>query len=132
MNFVFIIKISTILKAFCMESEIRDFHVELKPSVTLKCRPRSFALFEEYSHTDIAETIRNRREILERADVMASRRIETKADTEISDFRIWLESVKKFSPQEAHYYSVSLKSLLMGLPIGVKVAQLFSFILESI
>jgi hypothetical protein len=132
MNFVFITKIFTILKALCMESEIRDFPVELEPSITLKRRPRSFALFEEYSHTDIAETIRNRIEILERADSLVSKGIETKAETEISEFRIWLESVKKFPPQEAHYYSVSLKSLLIGLPIGVKIAQLFSSILENI
>jgi hypothetical protein len=132
MDFVFIIKISTILKALIMESETRKPSAELEASIPSKYQLRSFELFEEYSRTDIAETIKKRRKILERADSRGTREIETKADTEISDFRIWLESVKKFAPQAAHYYSVSLKSLLIGLPTGIQIAQLFTSILENI
>jgi hypothetical protein len=120
------------LKALFMESETKDFPAELEPFIALKFRPRSFALFEEYSRTDIAETIKNRREIHERADLQAKMEIETRTNIEISDFRIWLESIKKFAPQVAHFYSVSFKSLLMGLPAGVQIAQLFSSILENI
>jgi hypothetical protein len=91
-----------------------------------------FKLFEEYSHRHITETIKNRREAYERADYKARKEIEANALAEILNFQTWLESVRKFTPRAAHYYSVSLKSLLIGLPIGGQIAQLFDIILEKI
>jgi plasmid replication initiation protein len=124
-------KISTMLKALFMQSETEN-PVELEASVPSRYHIRNFELFEEYSRRGIAETIKERREIYEKAGSQGKRKIETEADTEISNFQIWLESVKKLAPQAAHYYSVSLKSLLMGLPTGLKIAQLFNAMLENI
>jgi hypothetical protein len=131
MNFVFIMKISTMLRALFMQSETEN-PVELEASVPSRYPIKSFELFEEYSRRGIAETIKERREIYEKADSQGKRKIETEADTEISNFQIWLESVKKLAPQTAHHYSIGLKSLLIGVPTGLKVAQLFSSILETI
>lgn len=50
---------------------------------------------------------------------------------EVENFHIWLESARRLEPFAAHYYSVSLKSLLLGLPIGVQVARLFDVILAK-
>jgi hypothetical protein len=132
MNFVFITKISITSKALSMQSESESFSAELEPSIPLKCHVRSLELFEEYSHRAIIETIKDRREIHEKADSQIRKEIEAKANMETSNFQTWLESVKNFTPQAAHYYSVSLKSLLMGLPTGLKIAQLFSAMLKTI
>jgi len=91
-----------------------------------------FELFEEYSHRHVAEIIRDRRDTYARADYKARKEIEANANTEVSSFQTWLESVKKLKPQTAHYYSISLKSLLIGLPVGEQIAQLFNIILEKI
>jgi hypothetical protein len=132
MNFIFIIKISTMPKALFMQSESESFSAELEPSIPLKCYVRSLELFEEYSRRAIVETIKDRREIHEKADSQIRKEIEARANMETSNFQTWLESVKNFTPQAAHYYSVSLKSLLMGLPTGLKIAQLFNAMLENI
>jgi len=132
MNFVFIIKISTTPKALFMQSKTENPPIKLEANVPLKYRTRSFELFEEYSHVDIAETIKDGKHIYETANSQAKREIETRVNTEISNFRTWLESTKKLAPQPAHYYSTGLKSLLIGVPIGAKVAQLFSSIIETI
>lgn len=115
-----------------MQSKTDDILADLDSSIPAKYHVGCFKLFEEYSHRHITETIRNRRETYVRADSQARKEIEANANTEISDFRTWLESVRKFTPQSAHYYSVSLKSLLIGLPTGVQIAQLFNAILENI
>jgi TPR repeat protein len=115
-----------------MQSKTDDILAELKSSVPTEYHERCFKLFEEYSDRHIAETIRNRRETYEKAGSQARKEIEAKANTEIAGFRTWLESAKKFTPQAAYYHSVSLKSLLIGIPAGVQIAQLFSAILENI
>ena len=119
-------------KALFMQSKTENPPIKLEAYVPLKYRTRSFELFEEYSHVDIAETIKDRKQIYETANSQAKREIETRVDTEISNFQTWLESTKKLAPQAAHYYSIGLKSLLIGVPIGIKVAQLFSSITETI
>ena len=115
-----------------MQSETENINVELEPSIRLRYLARSFELFEDYSHVDIAETIKDRRQIYETANSEAKREIETRVEAEISSFQTWLESTKKLAPHAAHYYSIGLKSVLIGVPIGFKVAQLFSSITETI
>jgi hypothetical protein len=115
-----------------MQSKTEDFHAELEAYIPSKRRLKSFELYAEYSHRDIAETIQTRKNAYEKAGSQAREELETEVEIEVENFRIWLESVKKFLPLEAHYYSVSLKSLLLGLPIGAHVAQLFDTVLEKL
>lgn len=115
-----------------MQSKTDYMIADLDSLIPAKYHVGCFRLFEEFSHRPITEIIKDRRAIYERADSQARKEIEANANTEISDFRTWLKSVRKFTPQAAHYYSVSLKSLLIGLPTGVQIAQLFNAILENI
>jgi len=115
-----------------MQSKIEDFSVELEAYEACKSKPKSFELYEEYSQRDIVETIQIRKEAYEKADLKAREELEKEAKIEVENFHIWLESVKKLAPFAAHYYSISLKSLLLGLPIGVQVAQLFYVVLEKL
>lgn len=91
---------------------------------------RSFELYEEYSQRIIADTIRIRTENFAKTDLKAKRELLTEVEREVKNFRTWLEENKSFEPTTAHYYSASLKSLLLGLPVGVQVARLFSAILD--
>jgi hypothetical protein len=115
-----------------MQSKTEDFAVELETSETRKSQPKSFELYEEYSQRGIAETIQTRRETYGKTDLQAREELETEVEIEVENFHIWLEVVKKFESFWAHYYSVSLKSLLLGLPIGVQVARLFDVVLERL
>jgi hypothetical protein len=115
-----------------MQSRTEDFSVKLEAYDTLKSKLKSFELYEEYSQRDIAETIQMRRDAYEKADMQAREELVTEAEIEAENFHIWLESVKKLTPFAAHYYSVSLKSLLLGLPIGIQVARLFDVVLEKL
>jgi hypothetical protein len=114
-----------------MESKTEDFIVQLEAGDVPATRLRSFQLFEEYCHEDIATMIESRRERFERADVETRRLMELQTHDEIRDFCSWLQETKEFTPRTAHYYSISLKSLLLGLPIGVQIAHIFNVILAG-
>jgi hypothetical protein len=113
-----------------MQPETEEFMVEVEAHVIQERRPRSFELFEEYSQRTIADTIRICRENFEKADVEARRELLKEVEREVNDFRAWLEETKDFESTTTHYYSVSMKSLLLGLPVGVQVARLFDAILD--
>ena len=115
-----------------MQSRTEDFSVELEAHGTFKSKPKSFELYEEYSRRDIGETIQTRKDAYEKADLQARKELETEVEMEVENFHEWLESLKQFAPLVAHYYSVSLKSLLLGLPIGVHIAQFFDVVLEKL
>jgi hypothetical protein len=112
-----------------MHSRTEEFRIELETSDIEHRRPRSFELYEEYRQCDIVETIRIRRDQYDKADKDAKRELVTQAEKEIEDFRSWLMETKSLEPSNAHYYSVSLKSLLVGIPKGVQIAELFDIIL---
>lgn len=115
-----------------MQSKTEDFRAELEAYIPSKKRLRSFELYSEYSHRDIAETIQMRKDAYEKTCSQARKELEKEVEIEVENFRVWLESVKRLLPFEARYYSVSLKSLLLGLPIGVNVARLFDVVLEKL
>lgn len=92
----------------------------------------SLALYEEFSRSDMAETIRTRISNYERATWRRRRQLEKEAEAEVEDFRRWLEETKKLKPTAAHYCAVSLKSLLLGAPIGVQIAQIFNIPLNNL
>lgn len=114
-----------------MQSRTEDSR-ELEAYIPWKKQPKSFELYEEYSQRHIFETIEGRKDAYAKAGLRAKEKLETEVEIEVENFRVWLESVKKLAPFEAHYYSLSLKSLLLGLPPGLHVAQLFDIALEKL
>ena len=64
-------------------------------------------------------------------DVKARKELLAEVENEIGKFCKWLEENKNFEHAIAYYYAVSLKSLLLGLPVGVYVAKLFGAILDN-
>jgi len=114
-----------------MQTKTEEFTAQIKTQETPKAQPRVFALYEEYSQKPIAETIKTRRDVYEKADTPTRREIETEVEIEVENFHIWLELKKNFEPFAAHYYSVSLKSLLLGLSVGLQIAQFFDSVLEK-
>ena len=115
-----------------MESETEPFRIEVEADAPLKRKLKSFDFFEEYGQRSIAETIQIRKDAYEKADALAREELETEAEIDVENFHIWLELVKKLPSFAAHYYSISLKSLLVGLPNGVQIAQLFDIVLEKL
>jgi len=113
-----------------MESETGGLNAAIDVSVSCRHRPRSFALFEEYSGTSIDSTVMMRRERFEAADLMARREMSVEAEREVSDFSKWLVRVKGFDFLSAHFHAVGLRSLLMGLPVGVQFAEVFGLVLD--
>lgn len=114
-----------------MQPKTEEFMAELEAHDLQERRPRSFELYEEYNQRTIADTIRIRRENFKSAGLKARRELQTEVEREVKDFRTWLVETKDLEPTTAHYYSASLKSLLLGLPVGVQVARLFGTILDT-
>jgi hypothetical protein len=113
-----------------MQSKTDERVAETNAYETHENQPTSFGLYEEYSRRDMDETTRTRQEAYERADYQTREDLRTEVEIEVENFHIWLNEAKKLEPFAAHYYSVSLKSLLLGLPIGKHVARLFEIALR--
>lgn len=92
--------------------------------------PRAFELFEEFSGKSISKAIRICRENSESFDSETRRKSEDEVEGKVDNFYSWLQEVKGFHPRVAYYHSVSLKSLLLGLPIGVAIGLYFGIILD--
>jgi hypothetical protein len=114
-----------------MQSPIEELTIALRALETQKRTPNSFTLYEEYSRSRIAETIRTRRSDYDRATPERRKELEEEGEAEVNSFGRWLEEVKNFEPNAAHYYAISLKSLLLGLPTGLQIAQLFGIVLDN-
>ena len=114
-----------------MHSKTEEFIAEVEISKAPQRTPRSFALYEEYSHTKMAQTIRMRRDNYAKADSEERRRLEKEVQQEVNSFCQWLEQTQDMERGRAHYYATSLKSILLGLPIGVQIAHLFGTILDQ-
>ncbi len=114
-----------------MESDTERFAVELSESDRQAIQPRSFMLYEEFSRKKIRDAVSRCREVFMNACPERKRDLETEADTEVECFRIWLETKKHLSAFTAHYCSLSLKSVLIGLPSGFQIACLFDLALAK-
>lgn len=113
-----------------MHSQTEELTSELGLLEAQKRTPKSFKLYEEYSRCDIVETIRTRRSNYEKATRERRKEMEEEVEVEVNNFRRWLEEMKNLEPNTAHYYAIALKTLLLGLPTGVQIAQLFSIVLD--
>lgn len=114
-----------------MQSEAGKILVDLEAYDSEKSRPRSFDLYEEYSHASIDETINTRRDNFDKADSNGRKELEAEVAGEVEDFRVWLEETKNLESDAARYCAISLRSLLLGLPVGVQVACLFDAVLNN-
>jgi hypothetical protein len=114
-----------------MQSKTDEPVAELEAYDIQEGHPTNFELYEEYSERTIADIIRICRENFDKADVEDKRELLTEVEREVENFRAWLEETKNFEPTVAHYYSVSVKSLLFGLPTGVHTARLFGTVLDA-
>lgn len=114
-----------------MQSITDEPTAELEAYDIQERHPTNFELYEEYSQRTIADTIRICRENFNKADVEAKRELLTEVEREVENFGAWLEKTKNLEPTAAHYYSVSVKSLLLGVPTGVETARLFGIILDT-
>ncbi len=108
-----------------MQSQIQRFLAVTDEHDIRKGYLRAFELFEEFSGKSILETFRERRADFQRHPPDVRRR----AETEVKAFFSWLRDIKGISSKTAYYYSISLKSLLAGLPTGIAVGLLFGVIL---
>jgi hypothetical protein len=131
MNRLFINNIYRDEKAWLMQSKTDEPAAELEAYDVQERHPTNFELYEEYSERTIADTIRICRENFDKTGLEAKRGLLTEVEREVENFRAWLEETKNLEPTAAHYYSVSIKSLLLGLPTGVQTAQLFGTILDT-
>jgi hypothetical protein len=113
-----------------MESKTEEFLTSAYTVESRDDRPTNFRLYEEYSGCNLHKTVSSRRERYGKADVDSRRRLEAAVDEEIEGFRVWLVRVKNFKDDAAIHCAVSLKSLLLGLPVGLQVAQLFDIIMS--
>lgn len=108
-----------------MQSRTEDFWAELEISDIKEHPARGFQLYEEYGKTTIAELVTTRTERFNKANADERRKLRLAVDEEVEAFKTWLEDTKGLEQDSAHYCSVSIKSLLLGLPFGVQLAQLF-------
>jgi len=113
-----------------METKTEEFLTSAHTVVSRDDRPANFRLYEEYSRCSLQATISSRRERYEKADVKSRRRLEAAVDEEIEGFRVWLVRVKNFEDDSAIYFATSLRSLLLGLPFGSQIGQLFDIIMR--
>ena len=93
--------------------------------------PSVFKFYEEYSKSNIFETVRTRRAEYDRATLERKIELQTKVEEEVQSFYLWLKNSKHLEPSMARYSSIALKSVLLGLPTGEQIAQLFSIVLDE-
>jgi hypothetical protein len=113
-----------------MESKTEEFLTSTYTVESRGDRPANFRLYEEYSGCSLQATISSRREQYGKTDVDSRRRLEAAVDEEIEGFRVWLVRVKNFEDDTAIHCAISMKSLLLGLPVGLQVAHLFDIIMS--
>jgi|SRR5271157_2201402 len=123
-------EISPAHEAFLMQSQTGRVTSELG-NIEPESIPRNFILYQEYSKNRIAEIIRARRSLYELASLEKKRELERKVEVEVNDFCEWMVGKKGIERNMAHYYAISVKSLLLGLPSGAQMAQLFNIVLDG-
>jgi hypothetical protein len=131
MNSAFINKISSAQRALLMQSRTEEFPTTIEEIETRGARPKNCDLYEEFSQSSISETIRLRQAGYGKADAEMRKKLIIAVEEEIADFTIWLSEIKNLEPTIAHFYAVSLKSLLTGFAFGMQVAQLFDVVLNK-
>jgi len=119
-------------KLLHMHSQTEGFTSELEVFEAQKRAPKSFMLYEEYSRSNMAEIIKTRISDYNKTTTEKRKELEEEVEAEVNNFQKWLEETRNLNPNIAHYYAISLQGLLLGLPTGVQIAQLFSLVLDNL
>jgi len=114
-----------------MQSKTEEFPTTFEEIETRRARPKNCELYEEFSQRNISETIQLRQTEYEKADPEMRKKLIIAVEEEIGDFETWLSEIKNLEPTIAHFYAVSLKSLLTGFAFGMQVAELFDVALKK-
>lgn len=114
-----------------MQSRTEEFPTTIEEIETRRPRPNNIELYEEFSQRNISETIQLRQEEYGKADPEMRKKLTIAVEEEIEDFATWLSEIKKLEPPVAHFYAVSLKSLLTGFAFGMQIAELFDVALKK-
>lgn len=114
-----------------MESKTEEFASKLDAIEAGKRQPKAFELYEEFTRSRLLAIVRMRQHEYEKADGEKREKMSIEVENEIEEFWTWLVQKKDVEPTVAHYYSVSLKSLLLGIPLGAQIAQLFDIALNK-
>jgi hypothetical protein len=115
-----------------MQSRTEEFPTMFEEIKSRRVRPKNSKLYEEFSRCSISDTAQLRRAEYGKADSETRKKLIMAVEDEIRDFTLWLSKTKNLEPMLAHFYAVSLKSLLIGFEFGVQVAQLFDVVLNRI
>lgn len=114
-----------------MQSKTDEFVAEIEAIEIGEKIPKSISMYEEFSHENIAETVKTRRSNYEKADDRTRMKMFVEVEAEVMSFGTWLEQTKDFERDMAYHFSQSLKSLLLGLPTGLQIAYLFGIVLDK-
>jgi hypothetical protein len=114
-----------------MQSKTDEFVAELEVYDIEERHLSNVELYEEYSKRTIVDTIERSKENFRKSGFTIKKELLAEVESEVKNFRTWLEETKNLDPAIAYYYAVSLKSLLLGLQMGVQAAQLFDIILDK-
>jgi hypothetical protein len=114
-----------------MQSRTEEFATTLEEMDTRRGRPKNCELYEEFSQRSLSETVQLRQAEYGKADSETRKKLIIAIGEEIGDFTIWLTETKNLEPTIAHFYAISLKSLLIGFEFGLQVAQLFDVVLNK-
>jgi hypothetical protein len=114
-----------------MKSEIERSPVNVGILEVSESNPRGFALFEEFCGRSVSEVYAKSARMFEASSAEGRARLCIEAEAKVKDFRDWLVNAKGYRLDAAHYFSVSVKSLIAGLPIGVEIGLLFAAALDK-
>ena len=115
-----------------MESKMDELIVGRDVVYTGISRPEACKLYEEYSARKIEETVEMNQRRFANADSNTLPELLSSVETEVINFSLWLEETKGFDPSYCYYSSISLKALLIGIPVGAQIVELFDFVLQQV
>jgi hypothetical protein len=108
-----------------------DFGVKIESGNTRKEFLNSLELYEEYKQKNVTMTINMRQEDFSRISYSDKRKLEEQVDQELHGFCVWLVEKKDLDDETARYCSISVKSLILGIPAGEQIAQLFDLTMNN-
>jgi hypothetical protein len=107
-----------------------DFGLEIETGNSRKRHLNSLELYEEFKHKDVSGTTCIRQKNFSRAGCAEKRKLEVQVDNETRRFRSWLVETKNLDDEIARYCSLSIRSLILGMPMGEQIAQFFDLIIN--
>jgi hypothetical protein len=114
-----------------MRSET-DFALEIRTTDVKKEPLTGLELYAMFRRKSLEETLESRRRDFAKASDEERSAMIVEVENEIEAFCSWLMETKEFDAHAAHYCSMSVKSVLLGLPAGESFAEMFSLITRAL